>query len=330
MGDDWIVGGNGANTIFGGAGNDLIDGRRNLTLDGGANDVADNNPYFNSVIFGGAGSDIMIAGGDYDRLIAGPTGAGIFVVPVAPVILPYALKPGSGSTPVGASGVWVPVVTQVPPGDFDDDSDDAPDLLQYLFTLASADGGDQLFANFAAPDVGHLSGLAQAQNGELGFEIGLAPAYYNEIQPNNRSDGFANNATVVAGSFVASSGALGPVTPVAGSWTLTTSGVQATQPGGAAIATFATGAYLPANFTVTAKVTTGGTTGGAPSNGYILLDYIRRHEFQVRGRRRRRGACRNRPCQRLGLGDRRGIFDPLPHGRHVQPDAVGVGRHGAA
>ena len=74
QGNDWIVGGNGANTIFGGAGNDLIDGRRNLTLDGGANDVPDNNPYFNSVIFGGSGSDILIAGGYYDRLIGGPTG----------------------------------------------------------------------------------------------------------------------------------------------------------------------------------------------------------------------------------------------------------------
>ena len=282
-GNDWIVGGNGANTIFGGSGNDLIDGRRNLTLNGGANDVADNNPYFNSVIFGGAGSDILFAGGYYDRLIGGPGRATIYVVPVAPVILPYGLQSGFSLAPIGASGVWVPVVTQVPAGDFTGSSSNAPDLLQYLFTLASADGGDQLFANFAAPGVGHLSGLSQAQNGELGFEIGLAPAYYNEIQANTGGGGFANNLTVVAGSFAAASGALGPVTPVAGSWTLTTLGVKATLPGAAAIATFATGAYLPTNFTVTAQVTTGAPTGGALSNGYILFDYVSPTDFKFAG-----------------------------------------------
>ena len=286
QGNDWIVGGNGANTIFGGAGNDLIDGRRNLTLDGGANDVPDNNPFFNSVIFGGGGSDILIAGGYYDRLIGGPNGANIYVLPVTPVVLPYTIEPGSSSPlPVGVTGAWIPVVTQVPAGDFDDDSNDAPDLLQYLFQLAAADGGDQLYANFSAPGVGHLSGLEQAQNGELGYEIGLAPAYYKELQQNSQTPSFANSSTVVVGNFTASSGSLGPITPVGGTWTLSSSSVQAASSvsGGAAIATFSTGAYLPDSFTVTAQVTPSAATSGGLSNGYILFDYVSTTNFKFAG-----------------------------------------------
>ena len=187
--------------------------------------------------------------------------------------------------PVGVTGVWVPVVTQVPAGDFDDDSDDAPDLLQYVFQLAAADGGDQLYANFSAPGVGHLSGLSQAQNGELGYEIGLAPAYYNELQQNSNSSGFANNSTVVVGSFTASSGSLGPVTPVSGSWTLSSTAVQAAPSvaGGAAIATFATSSYLPANYTVTAQVTPSAATAGGLSNGFIVFDYVSSTNFKFAG-----------------------------------------------
>src|SRR5271165_3508884 len=179
----------------------------------------------------------------------------------------------------GVSGLWVPVITQVPLGA------GAPDLVQYLFQLAAADGGDELYANFAAPGVGLLSGLDQSQNGELQYEIGLAPSYFTEIQPTNPTGTFANNSMVVAGSFAASSGSLGPVTPVAGTWTVSSSALQAAPSaiGGSAIATFFTGSYLPANFTVTASVTPGVAAKGALSNGYLLFDYVSATNFKFAG-----------------------------------------------
>ena len=285
QGNDWIVGGNGANTIFGGSGNDLIDGRRNLTLDNGQNDLPDNNPYYNSVVFGGSGSDILFAGGYYDRLIGGPNGFTIDVLPVAPVIVPYTIAPAPKPTPLppGVTGLWVPVVTQVE--NDANNNNNAPDLLQYLFQLGAADGGDQLYTNFAVPAVGHLSGLNQPQNGELQYEIGLAQSYFTEIQPNSPDGNFANNNSVVAGSFTASSGSLGPVTPVAGSWTLSTTALQAapSSVGGAAIATFYTGSYLPDSFTVTGSVTPGAAASGSLSNGYLLFDYVSATDFKFAG-----------------------------------------------
>ena len=143
LGNDWIVGGNSASNLFGGFGDDLLDVRRNLTLDNGANDVSDNNAYFHGTAFAGGGASTLIAGGKNDRLVDWGGNFSTFIVPFKP---------------------WgEPTVTRSP----------APSDVLYLYELSAADGADNLYADYNAPSIDHVAGLDPTRNGEPYGEIGL-------------------------------------------------------------------------------------------------------------------------------------------------------------
>src|SRR5262249_34535504 len=85
LGNNWLVGGNGASNLFGGYGNDMLDVRRTMTIDNGHNDLTDNNasPNFEGLAFAGGGVSTLIAGGSFDRLIGWGGNLNTFIVPFA-------------------------------------------------------------------------------------------------------------------------------------------------------------------------------------------------------------------------------------------------------
>ena len=272
LGNDWIVGGNGASNLWGGFGNSLLDVRRNLTIDGGLNDVTDNNasPNFRGLAFAGAGINTLIAGGAYDRLIGWTGNFNTFVVPFAP---------------------WgEPTVTRSP----------APDNQAYLISLGQADGADNLYADYSAvtnPDgsanIDYIAGLDPTRNGEPYGELGLvnqtdtfwrlqhgAP---NQPPPGNIPGG----ARLVTGQFRAgsTSTAPAPLSAVNGNLSLTSSGatLAPTTSGAGSFAAFSPNDGLPNYFEMTASVTPGAEANGALSNGYLIFNYINPTNFDYAG-----------------------------------------------
>ena len=121
--------------------------RRTLTIDGGLNDVTDNNASSNflGLAFAGAGINTLIAGGAYDRLIGWGGNFNTFVVPFAP---------------------WgEPTVTRSP----------APAIIRHiLISLGAADGADNLYADYNALRAStNVAGLDPTRNGEPYGELGL-------------------------------------------------------------------------------------------------------------------------------------------------------------
>ncbi|MDA8073267.1 MAG: hypothetical protein M0Z82_17130, partial [Actinomycetota bacterium] len=143
LGNDWIMGGQGRTQVFGGFGNDLIDLRATLTVDGGLNDGPVPNPItgtygtpgWEGLAYGGAGQDIFFAGTAGDRLIDWVGNHNTYYVPF--------------------SNFGMPTVSRTL----------QPSLPQFLYALSKSDGADPL--------LGLRYGGAPTRNGEPFGELGL-------------------------------------------------------------------------------------------------------------------------------------------------------------
>src|SRR4029077_4531242 len=97
FGNDWILGGMGRVRIYGGWGNDLLDLRASLDVNGGLNNapVSDpamgttaGTPAWEGLAFGGAGQDILCAGTGGARLIDWVGNHNSYYVPFSPCGMP--------------------------------------------------------------------------------------------------------------------------------------------------------------------------------------------------------------------------------------------------
>ncbi|HKS88267.1 MAG TPA: DUF3383 family protein [Stellaceae bacterium] len=256
MGHNWIDGANSTNDIYGGFGDDLLNGQRNLTggSQPGLNDVTDNNAYMHSVIFAGAGRNTLIAGGANDRLIAWRGEFNQYVIPFAPYGLPTVSR------------------------------DVNPALFAYLYQLSAADGADNVSNDISIAD--------PARNGEPYGELGLV----TQVDPFWQMQGGAPNQAVAQGhipggsrTVIASASftnnTLGAVEPVSGTWTVKNGLLNATPPAlfTNSFAVFDPNNTLPNYFELTASVATGKPTAGYKSNAYIIFDYQSPSNFKFAG-----------------------------------------------
>ena len=143
LGNDWIMGGQGRTQVFGGFGNDLIDLRATLTVNGGLNNAPVPNPLtgtygtpgWEGLAFGGAGQDIFFAGTAGDRLIDWVGNHNTYYVPFSPFGMPTVSRTLQ------------------------------PFLPEFLYALSKSDGADPL--------LGLRYGGAATRNGEPFGELGL-------------------------------------------------------------------------------------------------------------------------------------------------------------
>jgi hypothetical protein len=84
VGNKWLMGGNGRNRVWGGWGNTILDIRGTLDFNGGLNDGPVPQPAWESLAFGGAGRDVLLASSGGDRLIDWTGNFNTFVVPFDP------------------------------------------------------------------------------------------------------------------------------------------------------------------------------------------------------------------------------------------------------
>ena len=88
LGNDWMVGGTGRDTVWAGWGDDLVNIDDKLTTAGGLNSGPDTNPSWEDFTYGGAGRDVMIANTGGDRMVDWNGEFNTFVVPYNPFGLP--------------------------------------------------------------------------------------------------------------------------------------------------------------------------------------------------------------------------------------------------
>ena len=115
LGNDWLVGGTGRDHGYGGRGDDLINMDDNHDSND-KNDIPDTAYSYEDIAYGGAGRDIMIGNTGGDRLIDWAGEFNSYIVPFAP----FGLFTISRSL--------------------------QPQLMEYLYDLAEADGADQTWA----------------------------------------------------------------------------------------------------------------------------------------------------------------------------------------
>jgi len=157
LGNDWIVAGMGRVRVYGGWGNDVIDLRASMNVDGGLNDMPVPNvtdgsagtPAWESLAYGGAGQDIFFAGTGGDRLIDWVGNHNSYYVPF--------------------SQFGMPAVSRTL----------QPFLPEFLYALSKSDGADQT--------LGPRYGGAASRNGEPFGELGLVlqhdDAWHQQVGP---------------------------------------------------------------------------------------------------------------------------------------------------
>ncbi len=157
LGNDWIVAGMGRVRVYGGWGNDVIDVRASMNVDGGLNDgpvpnpdgVTFGTPAWESLAYGGAGQDILFAGTGGDRLIDWVGNHNSFYVPF--------------------SQFGMPAVSRTL----------QPFLPEFLYALSKSDGAD--------PTLGIRYGGVPARNGEPFGELSLVlqhdDAWHQQVGP---------------------------------------------------------------------------------------------------------------------------------------------------
>jgi hypothetical protein len=135
MGNKWIVGGPGRNRVYAGWGNDVVDIRGTLDQNGGLNDGPVTNPSTESLAYGGAGIDVLIASSAGDRLIDWGGNHNTYLVPFSPF--------------------GEPTVSRTP----------SPVMQDFLLQLSQSDGSDLT--------MGLRHGGTAARNGEPFGELAM-------------------------------------------------------------------------------------------------------------------------------------------------------------
>jgi hypothetical protein len=262
LGNDWMVGGTGKDTIWAGWGNDLSNADDDLRTNDWLNDIpkgssytsaTDTHPTYEDRVYGGAGLDVLMGNTGGDRLIDWVGEFNSYIVPFAPFGIATVSRQND------------------------------PQLPEFLYALSRSQGVDMTRTAETGNDA--------ARNGEPDGEIGLIRQQDHGLwqtqtggpsdpQPGNipggprdvlRSADFNNGAlsgfAVDSGSFAVTSGAL--------SVTSTSSGDSA--------AVFYSDVYLPIYYEVAADITVVKPTAGFKANSYVIFDYWSPTDFKFAG-----------------------------------------------
>ncbi|HSW25431.1 MAG TPA: hypothetical protein VLJ62_21910 [Burkholderiaceae bacterium] len=252
LGNDWLMGGTGRDHLYGGWGDDLLNADDDLQGGSvaGLNDTPETHTSYEDIAYGGAGRDRLIANTGGDRLIDWAGEFNSYLVPFAPF------------------------------GNFTVSRAISPQLPEFLYALAEADGADM-----------SQQGLVAIRNGEPFGELGLvkqgdaawrdqtgAPA---DPQPGNIPGG--SRDVLRAATF--NDGALSSFAVDSGTWKVENGAlkVAAQSLGKDAAAVFYVGDSLPAYFEVSASVMVNKPTGGWKANAYIMFDYQGEFDFKFAG-----------------------------------------------
>src|SRR2546425_2027617 len=254
LGNAWMVGGTGKDTIWAGWGNDLSNADDDLRTNAWLNDMPDTHPTYEDRVYGDAGLDILIGNTGGDRLIDWVGEFNSYLVPFAPFGI---------ATVSRQNDPWLP---------------------EFLYALSRSQGVDM--TRIAE------TGNSAARNGEPDGEIGLIrPSDHGlwqtqtggptDPQPGNipggprdvlRSADFNNGLlqgfAVDSGTFSVTNGAL---TVAAASTT------------GDAAAVFYSDVYLPIYYEVAADVTVVKPVAGYKANSYVIFDYWSPTDFKFAG-----------------------------------------------
>ena len=254
LGNDWMVGGTGKDTIWAGWGNDLSNADDDLRTNGWLNDATDTHPTYEDRVYGGAGLDILMGNTGGDRLIDWVGEFNSYLVPFAPF---------------GIATVSRQVEPQLP---------------EFLYALSKSQGADPTRTK-------ETGNLPTTRNGEPDGEIGLITQKDHGLwqtqtggpsdpQPGNipggprdvlRSADFNNGAlqgfAVDTGTFAVTNGALS---------------ISSTNNGDAA-AVFYADVYLPIYYEVAADVTVIKPVAGFKANSYVIFDYWSPTDFKFAG-----------------------------------------------
>lgn len=254
LGNDWIVGGQNRDHLYGGYGADLLDADDDKTTNGGLNDAPDGPlATMEDIAYGGAGRDVLIANTGGDRLIDWVGEFNSYLVPFAPF---------------GAFTISRALL---------------PALFDYLYDLSRGDGAD--------PTRAADTGASPARNGEPDGELGLVnqkdPAWHDQTggpidpQPGNIPGG---RRDVLRGADFNNGQASGFV-PDVGTWEVA-SGRYAVAPetqGGDAVSVFYVDDVLPPYFEVQATLNAVKPIAGYKANTFLVFDYQSPKSFKFAG-----------------------------------------------
>lgn len=254
LGNDWMVGGTGKDTIWAGWGNDLSQADDVLSTNGWLNDTTDTHPVYEDRVFGGAGLDILIGNTGGDRLIDWVGEFNSYIVPFAPF------------------GIAT-VSRQVPPG-----------LFEFLYALARSQGADPTRATDTGGDPARLG----EPDGELGLITQKDKGLWQDQtggptdpQPGNIPGG--RRDVLRSASF--NDGTTAGLAADAGTWSVSGGRItaQASTPGQQSSAIFIEDTTLPSYFELAAKVMTQKPTAGWKANAYVVFDYYNDRDFKFAG-----------------------------------------------
>ncbi|MEO6021102.1 MAG: calcium-binding protein [Knoellia sp.] len=255
LGNDWSVGGTGADTIWAGWGNDLSNADDDLRTNGGLNDAPDGvNSSYQDRVYGGAGLDILIANTGGDRLIDWVGEFNSYLVPFSPF---------------GIATVSRQVEPQLP---------------MFLYALSRSQGADPTRATDTGND--------PVRNGEPEGELGLITQHDHgqwQTQTGGPTDPQAGNIpggrrdTLRGSDF--NDGTLQGFAPDSGSFSVQSGllKVTATGAGSDAVAVWYSDAYKSVYYEIRATISMDKPTGGWKANAYVVFDYFAPDDFKFAG-----------------------------------------------
>ena len=255
LGNDWLVGGTGRDHGYGGRGDDLINMDDNHDSND-KNDIPDTAYSYEDIAYGGAGRDIMIGNTGGDRLIDWAGEFNSYIVPFAP----FGLFTISRSL--------------------------QPQLMEYLYDLAEADGADQTLGSA-------FNDSSDPRNGEPNGELGLVkqqdPDWRDQTgapddpQPGNIPGG--SRDVLRGATFSSGSGNPDGFSSDIGTWSVRQGELYVAPQtlGGDAVSVFYVDAIKPSYFEVSSRVNIDKPTAGYKANAYLMFDYQSDTDFKFAG-----------------------------------------------
>lgn len=249
-GNDWATGGTGADNVYGGLGDDLLNLDDELDTNGGLNDAPDGGAFgVTDRAFGGGGRDVLIANSENDRLIDWAGEFNSYIVPFSqfgPRTISRTLQ---------------------------------PQLAEFLLKLAAADGLDTTRtdpndpARLGEPD-GEL-GIVLPRDADWRGQTG-AP---DDPQPGNIPGGKRDTLDSVNFETAQS---VTRFAPDSGAWSVQSGGYVADY-GGDTISLLFLDRELPAYFEFQGTARINKAKAGQKANGFLLFDYRGATDFKFAG-----------------------------------------------
>jgi Ca2+-binding RTX toxin-like protein len=254
LGNDWLVAGRGRDHVYGGWGDDLLNGDDLHDTAGGLNNVPETDPTYEDIAYGGAGRDILIGNTGGDRLIDWVGEFNSYLVPFAPY---------------GAAAISRAL---------------QPQLMDYLYMLSKSDGADPTRSI-------DLVNFNPTRNGEPYGELGLVNQqdFAWQEQTGAPTDPQAGNVPGgprdVLRSATFSTGTAEGFAADSGQWTVSSGRLEVapTSVGKDAVSVFYVDALKPNYYEIQATINAWKPLAGYKANAYLIFDYQSPTDFKFVG-----------------------------------------------